>query len=180
MDELGLDQIDILGHHTGSKIAIELAHQCPMRVRSLILISVSVVDAESFANSDKSFAPLPLDDAGEGLQNWWKTLRAFYGDAVPLEFLFQQYVESLRAGPSFHWGFRAAHQYNAKLVQNVKSLETPITVICPGDDLAEITPQIMPHIKHGALIERPHWHHGFLAYNTAEAVQTVLYDHKFS
>lgn len=37
LDHLGLDQVDALGHHTGSLIATELALQYPRRVRRLVL-----------------------------------------------------------------------------------------------------------------------------------------------
>ena len=37
LDHLGLDQVDVLGHHTGSLIATELALQHPRRVRRLVL-----------------------------------------------------------------------------------------------------------------------------------------------
>ena len=37
LDHLGLEQVDVLGHHTGALNATELTLQNPKRVRRLIL-----------------------------------------------------------------------------------------------------------------------------------------------
>ena len=39
LDVVGVESVDLMGYHTGSKIAVELALQKPERVRHLVLIS---------------------------------------------------------------------------------------------------------------------------------------------
>jgi pimeloyl-ACP methyl ester carboxylesterase len=41
LDALGIDQVDLYGHHSGNKIAVALAVRFPARVRRLILIGQS-------------------------------------------------------------------------------------------------------------------------------------------
>lgn len=43
----------------------------------------------------------------------------------------------------------------------------------PGDELAEFTPRIAPHLANGEIIAHPEWGHGFLDAHTAAAVAAV-------
>ena len=144
LDSLDVKEIDVLGHHTGSKVAIEMARQNFECVSSLTLVSIALASAKVQDSKPKVFTPIALDEDGQGLTNWWGILREFYGSDVSLDVLSQQFAESLRAGQNFHWGFRAASNYNSELVSIVSALEVPITVICPCDDLVNITPQLCP------------------------------------
>jgi len=47
IDSLGLGEVDLMGYHTGSKIAVELALQRPAQVRHLVLIAAPVYDPPS-------------------------------------------------------------------------------------------------------------------------------------
>ena len=49
MDALGLDQVDVMGYHTGSETCVELALQQPDRVRKLVLTSAPIFSDEELA-----------------------------------------------------------------------------------------------------------------------------------
>ncbi|MBX3694488.1 MAG: hypothetical protein KF790_04895 [Steroidobacteraceae bacterium] len=45
-------EFDVMGYHTGSKIAVELARQRPAQVRHLVLMSTPVYTDDDLAASD--------------------------------------------------------------------------------------------------------------------------------
>ena len=49
IDALGIEKVDLLGHHTGSKVAVEMAYQQGERVREIVLISALVLSEEEIA-----------------------------------------------------------------------------------------------------------------------------------
>lgn len=80
LDALGLDRVDVLGHHTGGVVAVEMAARAPRRVRRLVLSSTPFVDAG--ARERRRHRP-PIDMVaarpdGRHLAELWERRRAFY------------------------------------------------------------------------------------------------------
>ncbi|MGJ7503023.1 alpha/beta fold hydrolase [Variovorax sp. ZT5P49] len=80
LDALGIAQADVVGHHTGGVIAVELAAAFPGRVRSLVLSSTPYTD-EPFRKARAQRPPIdevaPSED-GSHLAALWQKRQSFY------------------------------------------------------------------------------------------------------
>jgi pimeloyl-ACP methyl ester carboxylesterase len=171
MDTLGLDAVDCIGMHTGSKIALELALQRPESVRHLVLISTPVYTDAELAAMRIEFAPMPLDDDGRHLTDYWRALTAWRGPGQSNEDLMRYFPDHLRGGGHRHWGHRAAFNYSYP--EHLPLATQPILVLNNADDLQAYTPRALQYLRHGRLLERPDWGHGFLDRDTAEFAAIV-------
>lgn len=176
LDSLKIDCVDLLGHHTGSKVAADMARQKPERVESIVMVSASSMSPEEFSNlkKAKSFDAIPLDEAGTRLMKLWAGIRQFCSPDLPLETLYEFVLDALRPGDAYQWANRAAFLYNARFTSVLKDLPHPITVFNPNDDLYAVTPNIMPYLKNGTLIDKPNWEHGLFDMKTEETVKAIL------
>jgi len=80
LDAMGIAQADVVGHHTGGVIAVELAAAFPERVRSLVLSSTPYTD-EPFRKARAQRPPIdevaPSED-GSHLAALWQKRQGFY------------------------------------------------------------------------------------------------------
>jgi len=175
LEHLELDNVDLLGHHTGSKVAAEMAVQHPTRVRKIVMISASIMDIEKFKSLKKTmkFEPMPLDREGRRLTLVWNDFRKFFHASTPLDLLFKYVLDAFRAGDAYQWGNRAAFLYNEDFPKVLSALRHQITVMNPNDDLYQATPSILPLLKNGILIDKPEWTHGLFDTNTQDVVDSI-------
>lgn len=173
-DQLDIPTLDLLGHHTGSKVAVEMTHQQPERVRRLVLISTVILTPEEQQKFTAAYQPIPLDMEGTRFKTLWERIVEHRGPEMTLEMMAEGLAENLRGGEAYEWGHRAAFAYNDRFPGRIKKLLHPITVINPKDDLHAITPRAMGLIQNGQLIEKPQWGHGFLDAHTEDAAATIL------
>jgi pimeloyl-ACP methyl ester carboxylesterase len=171
MDALGIVEADCIGYHTGSKIALELALQRPAAIRHLVLISTPVYTDAELRAMRTEYAPMELREDGGHLVDYWRALLGFRGPGQTLEMLMEHYPDHMRGGVHRHWGHRAA--FNYAYPDNLPRAAQPILVLNNNDDLVEFTPRAMPHMRHGRLLNRPDWGHGFLDLHTAEFARIV-------
>ena len=85
LDALGLDVFDLVGHHTGGVVAVEIAACVPDRVRRLVLSSTPLIDA---AGRDARQGRPPIDavdgrDDGGHLTALWQGRQRFYPAGRP-------------------------------------------------------------------------------------------------
>jgi len=72
LDSLELDQVDLFGAHTGSRLAVEIAHLCGERVNRLILFGAAVYTAEEREKQKIAFGhPKPVQTDGSHLASRW-------------------------------------------------------------------------------------------------------------
>lgn len=173
VDALELGVIDIVGYHTGSEVAAEAARQRPAQVSGIVMISAPVFSPDELRQMQQSFAYIPLDEAGTRFRKMWDNVVHHRGPGVDLESMAMSFAENLRAGENYEWGHRAAFAYAPQYPDVVASLPHRITVLNPGDELAEFTPRIGPFLGNGEIIAHPEWGHGFLDAHTQAAVVAV-------
>jgi pimeloyl-ACP methyl ester carboxylesterase len=99
LDAMGVDLVDLVGHHTGGVVAIEMAASRGDRVRRLVLSSTPWVDAAG--RERRRLRPPPVDvmhpDADGGhLQSLWAQRQPYYPADRP-ELLQAFVVDALRA-----------------------------------------------------------------------------------
>ena len=173
VDALQLGVIDVLGYHTGSLVAAEAARQRPDQVGRIVMISAPVLTDDELSQLHDVYAEIPLDIAGTRFRKLWDSVVAHKGPGATLEMLAMSFAENLRAGENYEWGHRAAFAYAPGFPAVVSTLPHPITVLMPGDDLAEVTPRILPFLNNGEIVGHPEWGHGFLDAHTDAAVAAV-------
>lgn len=170
---LGYEKVDLLGHHTGAKVATEMAFQQGDKVRQIIMVSALVLTKDEQAEFEAMFQPIPLDETGTRFNDMWAKSVEHRGKGVSLEDLAASYAENLRAGEAYEWGHKAAFEYNAFFPQRVSTLSHKITVLNPGDMLFELTPRVAPLLQNGEVINHPEWGFGFMDAYTEGAVEAV-------
>lgn len=173
VDALGLETVDLLGHHTGSKVAAEMAHQHPERVHRIVMVSALVLSCEEQKAFDEHYQPVPLDEEGTRFQKMWEAIKFHRGPGMTLEMMAASLAESMRGGEAYEWGHRAAFAYNSFFPSVVSGLKHKITVFNPKDDLYDITPRVRDLLKNGRVVDKPEWGHGLFDTATAEVAAEV-------
>lgn len=172
-DALGHEEIDLFGHHTGSKVAVEMAHQQPHRVKSIVIVSAVVISDEERDRFMEFFSPIPLDEEGNRFRIMWERIREFRGPGMTLEMMAESMAENLRGGENYEWGHRAAFEYGDRFNEIVAALPHRITILNPRDELYESTKRAAALLNNGEIIDCPTWAHGFLDVFTEDVVDIV-------
>lgn len=170
---LGYDNVDILGHHTGAKVACEMAYQHPEKVGGIVMISALVLTPKEREAFKFDFEPIPLDEDGTRFKHMWAQSIKYRGPGVTLENLAYSMAENLRAGEAYEWGHGAAFNYTDDFAERIKTLPHRVTVLNPNDMLFEYTRRVGPLLQNGDIIDHPEWGFGFLEADTKGAVAAV-------
>ena len=173
INHLGHEKIDILGHHTGAKVACEMAYQKPSNVRKIVMVSALVLAPEERDIFKSQFQPIPLDEAGTRFKHMWAQSIKHRGPGVSLEQLAYSMAENLRAGEAYEWGHKAAFAYTDNFTTRVKILTHRIMVLNPKDMLFDLTPRVGKLLQNGEVINHPEWGFGFMDSDTKGAVKAV-------
>ena len=141
--------VDLLGIHTGSFEAIEVAHQIGSQVRRVIAVGMPLFSAEEQQRQLEKYSEQPLRPAIEGghLLGAWRGGFAFRQPPYDLADVHRRFVEHvLAANPGA--AFRAACGY--PIEKKLKTLKASLTVFAPHDDIIEQTLRVKPLLKPGA------------------------------
>ena len=142
-------QIDLLGVHTGSIEAIEIAHQLGSQVRRVIAVGMPFFTAEEQQRQLEKYSEQPLRPATEGghVLGAWRGGLALRQPPYDLGDAHHRFIEHvLAANPGA--AFRAACGY--AIDKKLKDLKSPLTVFAPHDDIIEQTQRVKPLLKAGA------------------------------
>lgn len=172
LDTLEIGAVDLLGYHTGSKIAVELAQQRPQQVRRLVLVSAPIYTPEELTSQKADYAARPLSDDGAHLESAWRAHWSLRAKDTPIALVQREMTESLRGGDKSWWGHRAA--FNYAHADNLPKVSQPVFVLCPKDDLFEATQRAADCIVNGRIVDMPAWAgHGMLDTHTAEVAEIL-------
>jgi pimeloyl-ACP methyl ester carboxylesterase len=141
--------IDLLGVHTGSIEAIEIAHQLGSQVRRLVVVGMPLFTAEEQQRQLEKYSEQPLKPATEGghVLGAWRGQFALREPPFDLADTHRRFVEHvLAANPGA--AFRAACGYSVD--KKLKALKAPLTVFAPHDDIIEQTLRVKPLLKSDA------------------------------
>lgn len=172
LDRFEVDSVDVVGYHTGSKIAVCLALAEPARVHRLVLVSAPNYTAEQLRRQRRSLAePLRPAEDGSHLLRHWRGLCEWRGPGQTLELLQEEFAAQVQAGPRSHWGYRAAFDYPH--VRYLPRVTQPVLVLCPQDDLEQPTLAAAGLIPDGRLRRLPGWGHGMTRTRAAELTRLL-------
>ena len=177
LDALGLDgRFDVLGVHTGSLEAIELAHLAPGRVRRAAVVAIPCFTAEENASGLQSFATMQVTPAEDGshLQPAWQARFAYRRPPFDLADVQRRFVDYLLcASPGA--AYSAVFRYDGGT--RLRTLPVPFVGFAPRDDLYDITlrsKSLMP--PGGVYVDLPDFELDFLRTDTA-AFARLLEEH---
>jgi pimeloyl-ACP methyl ester carboxylesterase len=154
---------DVMGAHTGSIIATELAGSAPARVRRLVLFGLAAYDAAvRKAKLDTLYEKFP--PPGEDLahvEKLWAILKTLLDPRMTAEQRHVKMAESLRLGSRMPWAYEAVYRYD--FLQAMTEVTQPVLVINPEDDLWEPTRLTSGRYRNGRRLDIPGVRHGVLS-----------------
>ena len=173
LDDLDVNEVDLMGYHTGSKIAVELARRRHRMVKHVVLIAAPVYTAEELEAAQQRVknAPSGAADDGSHLTAQWQGFQKFRGPGQTAETLMKHFPEAIRTGAHRAWGHAAAFAY--KHEENIGEVKAPVLVLNPNDEVKHLTPRVLPHLKEGRLLDLPEWGHGMVDLRASELAHII-------
>jgi pimeloyl-ACP methyl ester carboxylesterase len=142
-------QIDLLGIHTGSIEAIEIANQLGSQVRRVALVGMPLFTFEERQRQMEKYSEQPLRPATEGghVLGAWRGGFAYRQPPYDLADVHSRFIDHvLAANPGA--AFRAACGYAVE--KNLKSLKSSLIVFAPHDEIIEQTARVKPLLRSDA------------------------------
>jgi len=161
--KLGWSRFDVMGYHTGSMTAVEMARLMPESVRKLVLVSAPIFSEEEKKRFRQIYSTDPIwTRDGQRLLDLWQWFQDFVrvDDANTVEYAGKIFYERLSGRENFWWGHNAAFNYDFGAA--LSAIDNPVLILNPDDDLVRMTPRALPLLRNGHVVELPHFTHGFL------------------
>lgn len=154
LDALGIAQANVVGHHTGGVIAVELAAAFPGRVRSLVLSSTPYT-GEAFRIARAERPPIdevaPCED-GTHLAALWQRRQGFYPEGRPD--LLEAFVrDALKVGRRVEEGHRAVASY--RMEERIGRVTQPVLIIRATADpfAAPHAQELLHHLPQARIVD---------------------------
>ena len=167
VDALGIKTLNVLGDHTGAKVALELARQRPTQVQRVIMLSLAVWTDEEIAHRTEE-GPHEVPADGSHLVSSWASMVEMSMPERSLDRLGEIFYARHLHHTTAHWGHVAAAGYRAK--DALLEVKQPIMILNPEDDLYRITPRAKQFLTHpqSHIRDLPGWGYGFLEVKVPE------------
>ena len=166
--------IDVLGTHTGARMAVEVALQRPQQVKHLILVGAAVYTEEELAKQKQWtgvwLAPTEGSD-GSHLLTMWNTWARFRAAGVTDAMIERYVADSLYDRSRARWAPDAvfAHDMGARL----RLVGQPVLVFNARDDIYEATNRAAACLKRGRVVDMSPAGLALLEVKTGEIVVIV-------
>jgi len=143
---------DVIGYHTGSATATDMANRWPERVRRVILLGLAAYDAETRAQKLATIGRFagPAPDASNVIA-FWNLLESMHDPRVDLAWKHASLIECLRPGDKLPWGFISIYKYD--FLANLRALRQKTLVLALEDDLWVVTRAVAPIIPDAVCVE---------------------------
>ena len=156
LDALGIQSTSLVGHHTGSVIALEVAASYPNRVKRLVLSACPYYDD----TRRRELEGKPVMDAdevkedGSHLVSLWQRRMSFYPPRRP-DLLTRFMADALVAGENRVQGHKAVRDY--RMEDRYEKISCPTLLICgTADPFAyPVLPKVAQKIKTSRTLSIP-------------------------
>lgn len=157
LDHLEIAQADVVGHHTGSLVATEVALQFPDRVRRLVLNGPVPVDDERrrewLDGLGKREIGFVYEADGSHLVDSYGVRDKMYGEGADPKTITRYIIDKFQGYAPFWTGHHAAFIYDH--AASIKRLKHPVLILTnTGDqiyDLAVLAHKMRPDFSYTAL-----------------------------
>lgn len=166
--------VDLLGYHTGSLTAVELARQRPGLVGRIVTVSMPIFTDEELVAFRRLYDREPIFTAdGRRLLERWQWFTEFFGVGRhnTVEAAARIFYARLSGGERHWWGHHAAFADDPRPA--LEGLRSPILVLNINDDLTDQTRRAAAYLPEGSIEEHPEWTHGFLDNDTTGAARRI-------
>lgn len=171
IESLDRAPVDLMGYHTGSMIAAEVANQAPHLVRKIIMVSAPVFTDDELETFRETYGPWSPDEDGSFLADKWKANRYWEMDGITPAMTVEKFADAIRRPQISWWGHAAAFDYDLNAV--LPKLAQPTLVLAPEDDLVDHTRRGTAVMANTTVKELAGWGHGFLDLHTVEVAGIV-------
>ncbi len=174
LDALSIETAHVLGHHTGTCLAVELATSAPDRVDKLILSGPICLNEEQRGERLKRLPLMELNEDGSYLKKTWDYLSVRQqGDSLDLESRHRLLVWRLKAGPRFIDARTAVFRYD--LPSRLPLVKSPTLVLKGEEDIMKDTAEpAVQLLKRATLRTIPGAKNWFEYQNHQEVAEHVL------
>lgn len=148
--------VDLLGYHTGTAVALEMAQQQPASVRRILLVAVPVLTQEERAAG----AALPMivfDEGGEFAKEEWRRSWKWRGPGQSKASVLATFSEKMRPGVRER-GAKAILAYD--IAPTLKAAVQPLMIVRVQDDLWAATARARALRPDAGYVELPEYGHG--------------------
>jgi pimeloyl-ACP methyl ester carboxylesterase len=164
---------DVLGYHTGSVTATQMARAWPERIRRIIPIGLAAFDqeerAEKLANID--VFPVPRANDLTHVTRLWDLMQTLFDPRTSAQWRHRALAESLMTGVRLPWGFEAVFSYDFQAA--MAEVEQPVMVINLEDDLYETTKLNAHRYPNGRRVDLDGVAHGVMTLETDRMVALI-------
>jgi pimeloyl-ACP methyl ester carboxylesterase len=165
--------VDVMGYHTGSITATEMARSEAGRVRRLVLFGLAAYDADiRRVKLDTLYDrfPPPGNDLAH-VEKLWAILGVLCDPLMSMEQRHINMGEALRLGSRMPWGYEAVYRYD--FLQAMTEIDQGVLIMNPEDDLWPVTKATSHLYRHGRRLDFPGLKHGVLSIAKARIVAEI-------
>ncbi|MET0365877.1 MAG: alpha/beta fold hydrolase [Sphingobium sp.] len=164
---------DVMGFHTGSVIATDMASRAPDRVRRAVLFGLAAYPAEvreaKLANLLTHF-PQPANDLSH-VEKLWAIIQQLSDPRIGPEEKHVSMAECLRLGARMPWGYVSVYRYD--FLGAMPRVQQPVLIFNPEDDLWALTHQVAHLFPNGERYDMPGVKHGVLSLEQGRVVAKI-------
>ena len=164
---------DVMGYHTGSITATEMARSSAAQVRRLVLFGLAAYDAEIRRAKLETLYdrfPPPGDDLAH-VEKLWAILGVLSDPLMSMEQRHVNMAEALRLGSRMPWGYDAVYRYD--FLQAMMEVGQDVLIMNPQDDLWAVTRATSDRFRLGKRLDFPGLKHGALSIAKARIVAEI-------
>jgi pimeloyl-ACP methyl ester carboxylesterase len=165
--------VDLLGYHTGSLIATQLACAFPANIRRIAMFGLAAYPAEQ--RGDKLAAlrkhfPVPQRNL-DHVEKLWAIMMELSDPRMSAEQMHVAMAECLRLGTRMPWAYESVYRYD--FLDAMTRVTQPVLVFNPEDDLWHVTRETSDRFPHGRRHDMPGVRHGVLSIEHDQVVREM-------
>lgn len=131
LTNLGVESCYLFGHHTGSAIAVQMAHDHPNFVKKMVLSGPPLLNEAQVNGLKASLKPFALAEDGSHLTQVWERIRK-RDSVLPLETVHREVLLTQSAKEAALGAYQAV--FEQPFAEQLSALEIPILVMSGEND----------------------------------------------
>jgi len=131
LTNLGVESCYLFGHHTGSAIAVQMAHDHPAFVKKMVLSGAPLLSDTQINGLKASLKPFAIAEDGSHLTQVWERIRK-RDLTLPLETVHREVLLTQSAREAAQSTFQAV--FEQPFTEQLSALEIPILVMAGEHD----------------------------------------------
>lgn len=131
LHQLGVESCFMFGHHTGSAIAVQMAHDHPGFIKKMVLSGAPLLSEAQINGLKSSLKPFAIAEDGSHLTQVWERIRK-RDSALALETVHREVLLTQSAREAGQRAFQAV--FEQPFAEQLSALEIPILVMAGEND----------------------------------------------